>query len=170
MTYRKLSRAIAVVALGVAALLACPAAASAQPARPGVTQEQGYVVECSGAGDGYTAIVTLYENSQFGDEATVIVNDELVGRTTDGPFLTDGTIDVSAGSATLSGSYTVSGEPTRVHDVINEGEAIVIAVGTNTPLTVDLTLVYAGTTIALECDNAFAFDLKTIERRIGTPG
>jgi hypothetical protein len=41
-----------------------------------------------------------------------------------------------AGSATVSGAYTVSGEPTRVHEVINEGEEVVISVGTNTPLSV----------------------------------
>jgi hypothetical protein len=182
MTYRKLSRAIMVVALGAAALMAFPAAATAQP---GVAHEEGYVVECSGAGDGYTASVTLYENSQFGNEATVVIetaDSTLIGVTSDGPFLTDGTIDEvvlplvdensqePAGSATVSGSYIVSGEPTRVHEVINEGEAIVVAVGTNTPLTVDLTLEYADTTIALDCGNAFAFDLMRIERRIGTPG
>jgi hypothetical protein len=185
MTYRKLSRAITVVALGAAALMAFPAAASAQPGT-GVIYEEGYVVECSGAGDGYTASVTLYENSRFGDEASVVIetaDGTLLGVTNDGPFLTDGTIDdvvVSlapegnpdepVGSATVSGSYIISGEPTRVHQVENEGEAIVISVGTNTPLTVDLTLEYAGTTIALECDTAFAFDLQRIERRIGTPG
>jgi hypothetical protein len=185
MTYRRLSRVITVVALGAAALVAFPAAASAQPGA-GVVHEEGYVVECSGAGGGVTASVTLYENSQFGDEATVVIetaDSTLIGVTGDGPFLTDGTIDEvvvplaeennpdePAGSATVSGSYTVSGEPTRVHDVINEGEAIVIAVGTNTPLAVDLTLEYADTTIALQCDSAFAFDLKTIQRRIGTPG
>ena|SRR5829696_8495144 len=183
MTYRKLSRAILVVVLGAAALMAFPTAASAQP---GVTHQEGYVVECSGTGDGYTATVSLYENSQFGDEATVVINtadSTLIGVTTDGPFLTDGTIDDVVvtlvdentqepdGTATVSGTYTVSGEPTQIRpEVINEGEAIAIAVGTHTPLTVDLTLEYAGTTIALDCDNAFAFDLITNQRRIGTPG
>jgi hypothetical protein len=182
MTYRKLSRAITVVALGAAALMAFPAPASAQP---GVTHEEGYVVECSGAGDDFTASVTLYQNSQFPDEATVVIetaDSTLIGVTDAGPFLTDGTIDdvvvtlvdentqEPAGSATVSGTYTVSGQPTRVHEVINEGEAIHISVGTNTPLTVDLTLEYADTTIELECQNAFAFDLMTIERRIGSPG
>ena len=74
-----------------------------------------------------------------------------------------------AGPATVSGAYTVSGEPTRVHEVINEGEEIVISVGTNTPLSVDLTLEYAEATIALECENAFAFDLLVVRNRIGKP-
>jgi len=69
--------------------------------------------------------VTLYENSQFGNEATVVIetpDSTLIGVITDGPFLTDGTIDEIVvplapennpedivGSATVSGSYTVSG-------------------------------------------------------------
>ena len=184
MTYHKLSRAVTVIALGAAALTAFPAAASAQPGT-GAVQEQGYVAECSGAGDGYTATVTLYENSLFGDETSVVIttgDSTLAGATPEGAFLTDGTIgdvtvnlfdeQTAAGSATVTGgTYTLSGEPTRVHDVINEGEAIVISVGTRTPVTVEgLTLEYAGTTIALECDVAFAFDYKRIERRVGTPG
>jgi hypothetical protein len=129
--------------------------------------------------------VTLYENSRFGDEASVVIETSdgtLLGVTNDGPFLTEGTIDHvvesvapegspedPAGSVAVSGSYIISGVPLQVHEVINEGEAIVISIGTNTPLSVDLTLEYAGTAIALECDVAFAFDLKRIERRIGTP-
>jgi hypothetical protein len=46
MTYRKLSRAIAVVALGAAALIAFPASATAQP-----VDEAGNLADlCSGAG------------------------------------------------------------------------------------------------------------------------
>ena len=185
MTCRKLSRAITAVALSAAALMAFPAAASAEPGT-GAVIEQGYLVECSGAGDGYTATVTLYENSLFGDEASVVIesaDSTLLGATGDGPFLTDGTIDgvvvplldqnteEPAGSATVTGgSYTVSGEPTRYREVINEGEEIVIVVGTQTRLTVEgLTVEYAGTTTALECDTAFAFDYRRIVKRIGTP-
>jgi hypothetical protein len=184
MMCRKLSRVIAVVALGAAALMAFPAAASAEPGT-GAVIEQGYLVECSGAGDGYPAPVSLYENSLFGDEAAVVIesaDSTLTGGTTDGPFLTDGTIDdvtvnlfnegTAAGSATVSGgSYIVSGEPTRFREVRNEGEEIVIVVGTQTRLTVEgLTLEYAGTTTELECETAFAFDYRRIVRRIGTPG
>src|SRR5829696_2630252 len=69
MTFRKLSGAITAIALGAAALMAFPATASAQPR----VHEEGFVVECSGAGDGYTASVTLFQNSQFGNEATVVI-------------------------------------------------------------------------------------------------
>jgi hypothetical protein len=186
MTYRKLSRAIAVVALGAAALIAFPASATA--AKP--VDEVGNLADlCSGAGDGYTATVNLFQSSAAGG---VVVAEAFIetpdGSTlqvtgfTDGDLIfdDDGTIDVvitlvdeitqeSAGSATVSGTYTVSGEPTRVHEVINEGDEIVVVVGTQTPLSVDLTLEYAEATIPLECADAFAFDLKVLRQPIGTP-
>jgi hypothetical protein len=183
MTYRRLYRGIAVAALGAAVLMALPASASAQP-----VDEVGNVAECSGEADGYTAIVNLFQSSAQGGVVvaeTVIVTPD--GRTllstglTDGDLIfDDGTIDIgvtlvdeetqqSAGSATVSGTYAVSGRPTRVHQVINEGEQIVVVVGTNTPLSVDLTLMYADATISLECANSFAFDLMVLRQPIGSP-
>jgi hypothetical protein len=183
-TYRTLWRAIAVVALGAAALISLPASAIAQP-----VDEAGYLAECSGAADGYTATVNLFQTSAVGGfvEASGFIETpdgstlQVTGFTDGDLIFDDGTIDIvltlvdeetqePAGSAPVSGTYTVSGSPTRVHEVINEGEQIVITVGTHTPLSVDLTLEYADTTIALECENAFAFDLMVIRNRIGTPG
>jgi hypothetical protein len=184
MTYRKLWRSIVVVAVGAAALIASPTTATA--AKP--VDEVGNLADlCSGEGDGYTATVNLFQSSAAGG---VVVADAFI-ETPDGSTLTgftdgdllfddDGTIDVvitlvdemtqeSAGSATVSGTYTVSGRPTRVHEVINEGEEIVVVVGTNTPLSVDLTLEYADATIPLECADAFAFDLRVIRQPIGPP-
>ena len=57
-----------------------------------------------------------------------------------------------------------------MHEVINEGEEIVVSVGTNTPLSVDLTLEYEGTTIPLDCADAFAFDLRVLRQGIGSEG
>jgi hypothetical protein len=183
MTSRKLSRAIAVVALGAAALIAFPAAATAQP-----VDEAGYLAECSGAGDGYTATVNLFQTSAQGGfvEASGFIETpdgstpQVTGFTDGDLIFDDGTIDIvltlvdeetqePAGSATVSGTYTVSGRPTRVHEVINEGEQIVVSVGTHTPLSVDLTLEYSDTTIPLECADAFAFDLRVIRQPIGSP-
>jgi hypothetical protein len=185
MTYRKLSRVSAVVAFGAAALIALPTSATAQP-----VDEAGKVADlCSGEGDGYTATVNLFQSSALGGvvvaEAFIETPDGstlLSSGFTDGDLLfdDDGTIDVvitlvdeltqeSAGSATVSGTYAVSGEPARVHEVINEGEEIVVSVGTHTPLSVDLTLEYAEATIPLECADAFAFDLMVLRQPIGTP-
>jgi hypothetical protein len=184
MTYRTLWRTLAVVTLGAAALISFPASATAQP-----VDEVGYLAECSGEADGYTATVNLFQTSAVGGfvEASGFIETpdgstlQVTGFTDGDLIFDDGTIDIvltlvdeetqePAGSAPVSGTYTVSGSPTRVHEVINEGEQIVITVGTHTPLSVDLTLEYADTTIALECENAFAFDLMVIRNRIGTPG
>lgn len=183
MTYRKLSRAIAVVALGAAALIAVPASATAQP-----VDEAGYLAECSGEADGSTATVNLFQTSAQGGfvEASGFIETpdgsrlQVTGFTDGDLIFDDGAIDIvltlvneetqePAGPATVSGAYTVSGRPTRVHEVINEGEEIVISVGTHTPLSVDLTLEYAEATIPLECENAFAFDLRVIRQPIGAP-
>jgi hypothetical protein len=185
MTYRTLWRALAGVTLGAAALISFPASAISQP-----VDEVGYLAECSGEADGYAASVNLFQTSAQGGfvEASGFIETPdgstlLVTGFTDGDLIfdDDGTIDIvltlvneetqePAGSAPVSGTYTVTGRPTRVHEVINEGEEIVISVGTHTPLSVDLTFEYANTTIALECENAFAFDLMVIRNRIGTPG
>jgi hypothetical protein len=148
----------------------------------------GYLAECSGEADGYTASVNLFQTSAQGGfvEASGFIETpdgstlQVTGFTDGDLIFDDGAIDIvltlvneetqePAGSATVSGAYTVSGEPTRVHEVISEGEEVVISVGTNTPLSVDLTLEYAEATIALECANAFAFDLLVVRNRIGTP-
>ena len=183
MRHRKLS-SIAVVAVGAAALVGVPASATA--AQP--VNEVGYLADtCTGEADGYTASVDLYQTSAFGGFAYVgalisTPDDDTLLNTAvpEGDLLfDDGTIDVdltlvneetqeAAGTATVSGTYTASGRPTRVHEVINEGEEIVVTVGTNTPLSVDLTLEYDGTTIALECANAFTFDLRVLRQPIGT--
>jgi hypothetical protein len=184
MTYRTLWRTLAVVTLGAAALISLPASATSQP-----VDEVGYLAECSGAADGYTATVNLFQTSAQGGfvEASGFIETPdgstlLVTGFTDGDLIFDdnGTIDIvltlvdeetqePAGSAPVSGTYTVSGTPTRVHEVINEGEEIVITVGTHTPLSVDVTFEYADTTIALECENAFAFEHRVLRQPIGTP-
>jgi hypothetical protein len=185
MTYRKLSRAIAVAALGATALMAFPASAAAQPP---FEEEVGFVVECFGEGEDYTASVTLFQTTAMEApapaSATVIIEQSdgtvLAGETTGEVLFDDGTIDVvvdleeldeengaPAGSATVSGTYEVSGRPTRVHQAIRDEGFIVVVIGTNTPLTVDLTLQYAGDTIALDCPEAFAFDLRVLRQPIG---
>jgi hypothetical protein len=184
MSYRKLSRAVT-VALGAGALMAFPASATAQPP---FEEEVGFVVECSGEGDGYTASVTLFQTTAGEAEApasaTVVIETSdgtvVAGETTGDVLFDNGTIDVvvdlvefepeegtPAGSATVTGTYELSGNPTRVHQVIRDAGLVIVVIGTNTPLNVDLTLQYAGDTIALDCPEAFAFDLRVLQQPIG---
>jgi hypothetical protein len=121
-TYRKLWRAIAVVALGAAALIAFPTAATAQP-----VVEVGYLAECSGEADGYTATLNLFQTSAQGGfvEASGFIETpdgstlQVTGFTDGDLIFDDGAMDIvltlvneetqePAGSATVSGTYTVS--------------------------------------------------------------
>jgi hypothetical protein len=176
-----LRRAVAAGAVAVLASAAFPGSASAAPE---VTEQQGYALECTGEGGGYTANVSLYQNSILDAPVTsaTITTDgtELSGEgTTSGDvFNNDGTIDAEfalrnletqqpAGSATVTGTYEVTGSPTPVHEAIRDNGYIVVTTGTNTALSTDLELVYAGTTIPLTCDTAFAFDLTNRQQLIG---
>jgi hypothetical protein len=167
-------------ALSAAILVGTPVAASAAPE---VTYQQGYVAFCTGQAGGYSATVDLYQNSTVQVAPTAVIETAdgavLVGPgTTDGALFDDGTIDASfqlsnretdtaAGSASLTGTYAVVGPTTRAHEAIRDANMIVVTTGTNTQLSTDLSLTYAGTTIDLTCDPAFAFDLTTRRQPIG---
>jgi FlaG/FlaF family flagellin (archaellin) len=173
-------RAVVASAMAIVASAALPGSASAAPE---VTEQEGYALECTGEGGGYTASVSLYQNSILDAPVTSVTittdGTELGGQgTTTGDVFDDGTIDVEfalinletrdpAGSATVTGTYEVTGSPTRVHEAIRDNGYIVVSTGTNTALSTDLELVFAGTTIALTCEPAFAFELTTRQQPIG---
>lgn len=172
------------VAAGAVAVVTSVGFAGSASAAPEVTEQEGYVLECSGEGDGYTASVSLYQNSILDAPVTSVTIEtddgtELGGEgTTTGDVFSDGSIDVEfalidldtrtpAGSATVAGTYTLTGSPTRVHEAIRDNGYIVVSTGTNTTLSTDLTLAFEGNTIALTCDPAFAFDLTNRQQPIG---
>jgi hypothetical protein len=154
-------------------------------AAPQVVAERGFVAECTGVAGGYSATVSLYQNSsvEVAPTATVETADGTVFAgegTTAGDVFDEGTVDVTfelsdletqppvpAGSASLSGSYTLAGSPTRVHQTLRDNGYIVVITGTNILLSTNFALEYAGTSIPLTCDPAFAFDLTTRRQPIG---
>jgi hypothetical protein len=129
--------------------------------------------------------VSLYQNSTVDvtPVATLTTPDgtELAGEgTTTGEVFNNGMVDltfeladlgthppVPAGSAGLSGTYTLAGSPTRVHQTLRDNGYVIVITGTNTRLNTNLSLEYAGTSIPLTCDPAFAFDLTTRRQPIG---
>lgn len=169
----------ALIAAGLvtAGTVAFPSAASAKPA---VIKEKGFVAFCTGAAGGYTVTADLYQNSTAEVPPVVVVERSdgtvLVGNgSTEGDVFDNGTIDVdvdlvnreddaSAGPASVTGTYSLVGKPKRVHEKIRDAGEIIIVRGTNTQLDVDLSAHYAGATIPLSCDPAFAFDL-TVRRQ-----
>ena len=69
-------------------------------AAPEVTSQQGYAVECSGANDGYTAYVSLYQNTLLDAPVTTAMittsdGSELGGQATSSEdVFSGGSIDV----------------------------------------------------------------------------
>ena len=180
---RATARMIAGTALAVVGLVSMATQAQAAPV---VVEEEGFVAFCTGTAGGYSATVDLYQNSTVNVAPTATIETAdgtvLAGEgTTAGDVFDSGTVDVTfeldeleadppapAGSASLSGTYRLSGSPTRVHQAIRDNGYIVVSTGTNTPLSTDFSLEYAGTTIPLTCDPAFAFDLTTRRQPIGS--
>jgi hypothetical protein len=173
----RIRRAVAASAAAVAVSVSFPGSASAAP--PEIIEEQGYVVECTGEGGGYTANVFLFENSTVPpQEPTVLIETadgtQLVGV---GPatedLFSDPSINVEFAveggeTATLTGTFSVTGSPTPVKEpAVRDENFVVLSTGSHRALTTDLTLEYNSTTIDLTCDPAFAFDLTTRRQAIG---
>lgn len=170
----------ALTALVAAGVVAVPAVASAKPT---VAEETGFVASCTGAAGGYTVTAELYQNSTVEVPPVIAVERSdgtvLVGNgRTEGDVFDNGTIDVGvelvnpeddtpAGPASVAGTYALVGQPQRVHETLHDNGDNIVVTGTNTQLDVDLTAHYAGATIALSCDPAFAFDLITRHHPIG---
>jgi len=177
---RRLGRTTALIALVAAGVVAVPAVASAKPA---VAEEKGFVAFCTGAAGGYMVTADIYQNSTV--EVPPVITVELADGTvlsgaggTEGDVFDNGTIDVDvdlvnlendapAGPASVAGTYALAGRPQRVHETLHDDGFVIVVNGTNTRLDTALSAHYAGTTIPLSCDPAFAFDLITKHQPIG---
>ena len=173
-------------AIVTAAATLIPATSARADSPPERITEAGMVASCSGSVGDLEAGAELYQNSSAPDSLNVFIagpeglrsssrdNPEPVGLFTDGTISGESALllrgeeaSTPAGTATVSGSYAVAGSPTRVHTVVRDDGFIIVSTGTNTPLTATVSVTYDGTTFALTCDPAFAFDLTTLRQRIG---
>jgi hypothetical protein len=174
-------RRFVAAALGAAAtaVAALPAVAAASPYDSGapvtVTREKGHVLACTGTAAGVEVAVDLYENNVFGTHAAVSVqtpDDQYVqgGETEAGlfhkgrverEFVVDSESSGSAHTVVVSGVYTRSGLPKRVHEVYDEPFGQVVTKGWNYPLKADVTVRTMGRQVKLTCGDAFAYKLTT---------
>ncbi|SFK90878.1 hypothetical protein [Streptomyces pini] len=186
-----MTRAALAVLTAAGTLAAVPAAAQAATPSPeggpgaARTVEKGYAVNCSGrSGDVFVA-VDLYQNSAYGTHTGVVVETpegEYGGGygpgdttlfsggaiTADIPVRRLDETGEPAGGATVTGTYTTAGEPTRVREVVEDPPGhYVITRGTNTPLTASVTVEVLGRTVPLSCSTAFAFDLTVVRVTTG---
>ncbi|MFP8902686.1 hypothetical protein [Streptomyces atacamensis] len=187
---RTTTRAVLACLAAVGTLTAVPGAAQAAPSAEGGTKptrtvEKGYAVNCSGrSGDVFVA-VDLYQNSAYGTHTGVVVETpegEYGGGygPGDATLFSGGAITAGiplrkldgtgepAGDATVTGTYTAAGEPTRVHEVVEDPAGhYVITRGTNTPLDASATVEVLGREVPLSCSTAFAFDLTVLRFSAG---
>ncbi|HSA51448.1 MAG TPA: hypothetical protein VLH10_15250 [Yinghuangia sp.] len=174
----KTAKAAAIVALGAALATAAPTAAHAAGGGAGtVTVERGHALSCSGAAEGVSAYVELYENSAYGAHANVVVetpSGEYGGGF--GPETTSlfkrGSVqaDVEIGplgeepagdryTLVVEGTYERAGRPERVDEVIEDAGQRIVTKGRKSPLAAQVSVTVLGKTVPLSCDTAFAFDL-----------
>lgn len=61
----------------------------------------------------------------------------------------------------------MSGKPSRPNGALRDNGEIVVTRGTNPPLAAQVTVTYGDVVIQVEVGTAFAFDLETLNQRIG---
>ena len=162
------THALAATLTATAALaFATPAHAGAAEEGTTTTYESGHVVECTGTFKGRPVFASLYENSEFGNEVFVHVGDDgdEVGanRTTDEALLVDG--EVATGlrldgkRVRLSGTAERVGKKIAVHEEHDDAGYHIVVDGFHKRLDADLEMTWRRTTVPLDCDNAFFYDL-----------
>lgn len=144
--------------------LASPTHAS----EPTVTHERGIVIECSGTFKNRAVYASVYENEPNGNVLQILVGDDESqvggGRETTRDFL-DGkriraTMKVDGTRATIEGTAERYGKKIPVHEEHDDAGQHIVVDGTHRKLDTDLTLTWRNRTVPLDCDTAFAYDLR----------
>ncbi|MEV7429388.1 hypothetical protein AB0N29_07175 [Nocardioides sp. NPDC092400] len=140
--------------------------ATSSPSTDGTTtHERGNVVECGAAYAGQDTFVSVYENNLHPDVFQVVVGEDGLGR---GKESTTGFIDAGTVRATMrldgrkvvvSGTAKRVGKRIAVHEEVDDAGEHVVVDGFHRRLRTDLTLRWKGRTVALDCDEAFFYDL-----------
>jgi len=166
--------------LGTAgAAVAAGDASTAQQAQPStetttepkvsVEVQRGIVLEGTGALGEQTVMVTVYENSLYGNSVQVVLGDPDEGHfgyaEQAEPFVVDGvlraTVEIDGQTAELAGTVVPTGRATRLIEPYQDAGEQIVDKGTHTLLVTDVTITYAGTTGPLEFAPAFAYDLES---------
>lgn len=170
---RTTRHALATLAIAGALPMATATATHAQTAaEPGgaettTTQEKGVLLECTGTWKDQPVFVSVYENRTFGNELLVAVGAEdsesfwsthpegrMVRR---GEIQQEGRMDGRL--IVLAGQVTRDGEPVEVHEEREDAGQHIVVDGIHKPLDADLVLTWKKRNAALDCDNAFRYDL-----------
>lgn len=132
-----------------------------------VETQRGIVMEGWGEAHGLTAMVTVYENSLYGNSVQVVIgdpDDDRIGASEQHtPYVVDGRLDTSVQvdgrPATLTGTVEVTGRPTKVVEPLQDGGEQIVTRGTQSALHAQVTLTYDGISVPVTFAPAFAYEL-----------
>lgn len=157
---------------GVGQAAAVPAASAPPSApetanQPVVEREAGIVMEGAGELAGSSFMVTLYQNSRYGNSVQVVLGDPDEGRIgyleQTEPFVVDGvlnaTVMVAGEPVTLHGTVIRTGQPQRTTESYSDAGQRIVTRGTHTELLTEVTLAIAGQAAGVGFAPAFAYDL-----------
>jgi hypothetical protein len=140
--------------------------AAAHAAEPTVTTEKGILLECSGTWRGNQVYTSLYENDTYGNTIQIVIGDgDVAGgsRATKRAFKDGrevrGVLQLKGKRAIIKGTARAVGKKTPVHEEHDDAGEHIVVDGTHRRLANDLTLTWRKTTVSLDCDNAFVYDL-----------
>jgi len=140
---------------------------AAYAGEPTTTNEKGILLECSGTWKGEDVYASVYENETYGNTVQVVIGDgDVAGgiRETTRAFK-DGrdvraVLKLKGKRAVIEGTARAVGKKTLVHEEHDDAGQHITVDGTHRRLANDLTLTWRGTTLPLDCDNAFVYDLQ----------
>jgi hypothetical protein len=164
----------ALTGLGASATASAPtaepttASTSAPTAEPTTTRERGIVIECSGTFNGRAVYASLYENNTVGNTIQIVIGEDenQVGgsRDTTRDFLDGrhvrGTLTVGGKRAVIEGTAHRVGKRTAVHEEHDDAGQHITVDGYHRQLATDLHLTWKRTTVPLDCDPAFVYNLR----------
>jgi hypothetical protein len=162
-------RGLASAGLVLATLAGTVAAATAaDAATPTWKSERGIVLECTGAAHGVQIWTSVYENHRYGNTVQVVLGDPDDGngadKNTEKKFLRDGVVSagvkVDGKRVLIEGTAQRQGPRTKVYETYDDAGFLIKTRGYHRALANDLHARYAGKTIPLTCDTAFAYDLE----------
>jgi len=140
---------------------------AAYAGEPTTTNEKGILLECSGTWKGEDVYASVYENNLYGNTVQIVIADgDVAGgiRETTKAFK-DGrdvraVMKLKGKRAVVEGTARAVGKKTPVHEEHDDAGQHITIDGTHRRLANDLTLTWKGTTVPLDCDNAFVYDLQ----------
>lgn len=158
---------LAASALALAGFGAAPALAMQTTSESGDTvRQRGVVLECTGAADGLSAYVNLYENNTYTNYLQVVLDDdpELAASREPKDLLAEGRVQtglrIDGDRARVIGTAERVGKRKRVHEEYDDAGNHIVSDGYHRRLASDLVLTYRGSTVPLICAPAFYYDLQ----------